>query len=122
MTDKLTRAVVEAFEKDVRTRYDLQEFSVNLLGFGGLPQAIELCNLVVKRRKHGTGTAVMHELCRFADHYDLPIRLTPASKGHHGTTSRARLVRFYRRFGFRENRGRYRDFTTMAGMIRPTQT
>lgn len=71
------------------------------------------------KRKMGLGTIAMQKFCAFADRYGLRILLTPALPGDtHGTTSRSRLVRFYKRFGFYENTGRKKDFSTRAGMIR----
>jgi len=37
---------------------------------------------------------------------------------HHGTTSSARLKKFYKRFGFRENKGRRYDAAVSDNMIR----
>ena len=45
--------------------------------------------------------------------------LTPGTTDrHNGTTSQARLKRFYKRFGFQENSGRRRDFAISSTMIR----
>jgi hypothetical protein len=61
----------------------------------------------------------MRELCEFADRHAAEIRLTPASKGDYAaTTSRARLVRFYKRFGFVKDRGQSHEFTTIPVLVR----
>jgi hypothetical protein len=61
----------------------------------------------------------MRELCDFADRHGVEIRLTPSSKGDHGaTTSRGRLIRFYKRFGFVEEKRRPGDFTPVPMMVR----
>lgn len=63
--------------------------------------AIELTWIIVQDRKQGVGTAIMRELCEFADRHAAEIRLKAASKGDYAaTTSRARLIRFYKRFDF----------------------
>jgi hypothetical protein len=41
---------------------------------------------------------------------------------HHGTTSSSRLKRFYKRFGFVENKGRSYDPSISDNMIRPART
>jgi len=75
-----------------------------------------------EQRKRGVGTAIMEALVRFADERNYSIILEPARHGYEGgTTSRARLVRFYKRFGFVENKGRHKDFTLPPGMVRRPQ-
>jgi GNAT superfamily N-acetyltransferase len=70
-------------------------------------------------RKQGVGTAVMNELVDYADRVGKRIFLTPGlPDDRHGTTSRGRLVKFYKRFGFVENKGRNKDFTLSPGMYR----
>lgn len=70
-------------------------------------------------RGEGEGSAVMGALCELADAHGAAMALTPSAD--FGASSKSRLVTFYRRFGFRENRGRARDFTTREAMIRPRQ-
>lgn len=69
------------------------------------------------RRGEGIGTAFMLDLCALADRLGLQIRLTPSTD--FGATSVDRLKRFYRRFGFVENKGRYKDWTFTETMYRP---
>lgn len=64
------------------------------------------------KRNQGHGSLIMRSLVAHADERGMRMRLTPALKDDNwGTTSRARLVRFYKRFGFVENKGRNKDFT-----------
>ena len=51
-------------------------------------------------RKSGVGTRAIERLEAFADQRSATIVLTPALADAGETTSRARLVRFYKRFGF----------------------
>jgi GNAT superfamily N-acetyltransferase len=84
-------------------------------------RAIWLAMLEVPRgnRKQGMGTAAMKELCAFADKVGKRIELNVADRDpNSGTTSRSRLIRFYRRFGFVPNKGRNKDFRTRASMYR----
>ena len=64
----------------------------------------------------------MQALCEHADKYGLRLTLTPAMKNDRmGTTSTNRLIRFYKRFGFVENKGRHSDFTANQQMLRLAQ-
>lgn len=68
-------------------------------------------------RKQGIGSAVMSEITRFADDNGLRTTLTASVYDqHYGTTSQARLKKFYKRFGFVENRGK--DFSISENMLR----
>ncbi len=112
---KLTPDDLAMFEDHMRSAYDLKVFHVSLTHHND----IELGNIIVNNKKQGTGTSVLMELCKFADYYNARIILTPGLKDpNHGTTSRNRLVRFYKRFGFVENKGQNKDFRIRAGMIR----
>jgi GNAT superfamily N-acetyltransferase len=73
----------------------------------------------VNDRKQGVGTAIMRELCDFADRNAAEISLKPASKGDYAaTTSSGRLVRFYKRFGFVVEKADPRGYTIIPRMIR----
>jgi hypothetical protein len=80
---------------------------------------IELARIIVPDRKQGTGTAIMRELCEFADRYSVRIRLTPASKGDYAaTTSRRRLNSLLQTIGFVEEKTRPGDFRPVPVMVR----
>jgi len=81
---------------------------------------LEYLQVLQRDQGQGKGTDAMRRLCAYADKWNKRILLTPSEKSTAtGTTSRSRLVKFYRQFGFELNRGRDRDFTTRAAMIRP---
>jgi GNAT superfamily N-acetyltransferase len=86
---------------------------------------IELSAILVDKenRKQGAGSGAMRDLCEYADDRQLIITLIPGVKDRHqGTSSRSRLVKFYKRFGFIENKGRNMDFAIGGGkMIRYPQ-
>ena len=82
---------------------------------------LRLDTLVVPKemQKIGKGTKAMEELTKIADTQSKLITLTPALTDKiHGTTSRSRLVKFYKKFGFVENKGRNKDFSISDGMYR----
>jgi len=80
---------------------------------------LDMLEVPKTERKQGIGTAVMTELVNYADQNNKRIVLTPGQQeDDRGTTSRSRLVKFYKRFGFIENKGRKKDFTISQGMYR----
>jgi GNAT superfamily N-acetyltransferase len=110
MSPKLTLAKVQKFESHIRKSHDGVFFELMVTHDFLVGNVIELIWIIVQDRKQGVGTAIMRELCEFADRHAADIRLTPASKGDYAaTTSRARLIRFYRRFGFVKDKGKQRS-------------
>jgi len=82
---------------------------------------IQLSLMVIwpEYRNKGIGSKVVDMICRFADEQAVKIVLTPAERrDHFGTTSKSRLIRFYRRFGFYLNKGRNKDYRISDTMIR----
>jgi GNAT superfamily N-acetyltransferase len=69
------------------------------------------------RRGQGLGTKAMEDLVAIADQHGLLMTLSPSTD--FGASSKERLKRFYRRFGFVSNKGRHKDFTLMDSMYRP---
>ena len=51
-------------------------------------------------RGQGLGTKLMNQLCAEADKHQVVLRLFPRPYGANNRTTRRRLVRFYKRFGF----------------------
>jgi GNAT superfamily N-acetyltransferase len=82
----------------------------------GHSNVITLHKIVAPVRSKGTGTKVMQELAALADRHGDIIALTP-SADFGGTKSR--LIKFYKRFGFVENKGRNRDYEISEDMYRP---
>lgn len=67
--------------------------------------------LVVNKgcRKHGIGTDVMRNVCKFADQTYSIIMLSTTDGL--GATSKGRLRKFYRQFGFVSNRGKTKVYS-----------
>lgn len=78
---------------------------------------IHLSRIVVPagERERGTGTAFMNDLTEYADATGKRIILSP-SNDFGGTKSR--LIDFYKRFGFVENKGRNKDYEVSESMYR----
>ena len=81
---------------------------------------IVLHNLRVEKdkRKQGLGSAFMEELCNKADSMGKTIELNLGDKSSGETTSKSRLIDFYRRFGFVRNFGRTKDYRLNCQMYR----
>ena len=77
---------------------------------------ITISNMVVKEdsRGKGIGTNILQDVLRYADKNGKRVLLTPTSE--YGT--KTKLTKWYKRFGFVENKGKNRDFTTLETMIR----
>jgi GNAT superfamily N-acetyltransferase len=79
---------------------------------------ITLSKIVVPQdvRNQGVGSQALQQLTDYADATGQRIVLSPSKD--FGATSMSRLTDFYKSAGFRPNKGRSRDFTTMESMIR----
>jgi len=79
---------------------------------------INLSRIVVPKEQRGTGigSGIMKQLVDYADATGSKITLTPSTD--FGGTSVSRLKDFYKQFGFIENKGRNKDFSTRETMYR----
>lgn len=108
---------VEAFQNSLREQLGLEGLHLYLDQQGDLVLGM----LVVPRdkRKQGLGSQAVEAVTAFADEQGLRVVLSPAVRDDSfGTTSRSRLVSFYKRFGFVENTGRNTNFGISEGMYR----
>ena len=101
-------------EQNVRAKFP----DVDLDFYGDKDKGYTLSKIIVPKnsRKQGVGKAVMSELTQAADNEGAVIKLTPSKD--FGATSTARLKKFYKQFGFVENKGRYKDFSIKETMYR----
>jgi GNAT superfamily N-acetyltransferase len=81
-------------------------------------KTISLDKIVVPKsvRGSGAGTKAMQQLVDYADQSGKRIELSPSTD--FGASSKSRLVEFYKKFGFKENKGKSKDFSTRHTMIR----
>jgi len=73
------------------------------------PNKIYLAEIKVPpgMRDQGIGTKIMLALQKYAQSVNLPLVLSPSpEKGQ-----KARLIRFYKGLGFKQNAGRYKDYS-----------
>jgi len=80
-------------------------------------KSIKLAKIVIKDefRGSGIGTEIMNDLVNYADKNKKIVTLT-ASADFGGNKNR--LVQFYKRFGFKLNKGIYKSYEYMDSMIR----
>lgn len=111
---------VTELEDQLSSKYGLENLS---LYDRGNDIVLNMIAVPKEKQKQGIGTKVMEELVSFADESGKRILLSPGLKdSNFGTTSRSRLVKFYKRFGFVENKGRNKDFQISEGMYREPQS
>ena len=70
------------------------------------------------KRKQGLGSAFMETLCNKADQLGKTIELNLGDRESGETTSKNRLIEFYKRFGFVRNFGRTKDYRLSCQMYR----
>ena len=80
-------------------------------------KSIKLARIVIKDefRGSGIGSDIMNDLIRYADNNKKIITLTPSSDFG---GNKNRLVQFYKRFGFKLNKGIHKSYEYMDTMIR----
>ena len=80
--------------------------------------SVDMIEVEKDNRKQGVGTAVMNDIVSYADANNKTLEALPGLQDDRkGTTSRGRLVNFYKRFGFVENKGRNKDFSRKSGAM-----
>jgi hypothetical protein len=125
----LTDEGVRAWGDALRAKHgdDVRELNLGLTANGDIN--FQLLSIDRGAQRAGLGSAVVRDVTRFADAHSKRIVLSPADKGFSSerdgsgaTTSRTRLVQFYKRFGFVENTGRNFDPAADGEMYRdPTE-
>jgi hypothetical protein len=108
---------IEIFKDKLLSKYKLEELTLS-----ENDTYIDLSNIVVSNKGIGEGTKIMKELICYANNKNKTVTLSPEKKPRNGTTSKARLIKFYKKFGFIENKGNnkvYEIFETMY--LNPTQ-
>jgi GNAT superfamily N-acetyltransferase len=108
---------------------NIDDFAANLEKKHGLSKlhlyerrdgSINLSQIEVPKanRKQGIGSGALQDIVDYADSQGKRVVLSTAQKFSGSTTSSARLKKFYKRFGFVENKGRNKDFTISDSMYR----
>jgi hypothetical protein len=76
-----------------------------------------LSRIVIKKefRSSGVGSKIMEDLIKYADQNKQIVALTPASDFG---GNKNRLIQFYKRFGFKHNKGVHKSYEFRDSMIR----
>ena len=100
--------------RNIKDKYPDVEIDI----YGDADRGYELGRIQVPKdqQSSGVGSQVMNDLIAAADAEGAKISLTPDTS--FGGTSVSRLKDFYKRFGFVENKGRNKDFSTRNTMYR----
>ena len=113
---KVTPATAQVgLEDALRAKYPDVKLSIS----GDAEKGFTLNRIEVPKagRGAGTGTKVMNDFTAMADAVGAPVRLSPSADFG---GSPARLREFYKRFGFVDNAGKNKDFSTRETMLRPS--
>lgn len=107
---------VEQLEKELLDKY--KGLKTLFLSASKGVLSIDMIEINLNERNKGIGSNVINDIIEYADANNMEIRLNPAVKdARTGTTSRNRLVKFYKSFGFIENTGRNIDYTKKSGTM-----
>jgi hypothetical protein len=85
----------------LKNKYDLKKLylSENL-------NEVSINNIIVNNKNNGIGSAIIQEIIDYADKNNKKVLLNAEVNKAEGTTSKNRLIKFYKRFSFVENKGR----------------
>jgi predicted GNAT family acetyltransferase len=117
MAKTAAKASLNHIEKKAFSKYGIKLIS----SVSRLKPNIKIDTLIVPRgiRKQGFGSDIMKKIGLIADKNKLHVSLDVAGRdSFSGTTSANRLIKFYRRFGFKPNVGRNSDFRFNEYMVR----
>ena len=98
--------------KGIKTKYidSLEKFNVYEFS-----NKISIDLIVIKDKNSGVGTKIMKEIVQYADNKNLTCVLSPSNEFG---GNKKRLIEFYKRFGFVENKGKNKEFGIFETMYR----
>lgn len=115
-SENIPEKEVDTLEKIVK-KYE--SMGVDIYAYdNGMAITLSTLRVPKENRNEGVGTNFMNELCDYADRTHKRIELNLGDKKPGGTTSKGRLIEFYRRFGFVRNFGRTIDYRLNCQMYR----
>ena len=99
----------------LKEKYNLKELTISKT-LNDNDDYITLDKIIMNDKGNGYGSIFMRDLCRWSDMYGKIICLTPDKS--FGASSVSRLQKFYKKFGFIENKGSKTDFNIREKMYR----
>lgn len=101
-----------SFITKLREKYKDSFSKINIYEFD---DKISIDLIVAKEMNSGMGTKLMNEVCAYADKTKKIIILSPSDEFG---GNKKRLIEFYKRFGFVENKGKNKIFGIFESMYR----
>ena len=101
-----------SFIKEIKEKYKNSFKTINIYEYNN---KISIDLIIAKEQNSGEGTKLMKDICEYADKSKKIIILSP-SDDFGG--NKKRLIEFYKRFGFVENKGKNKDFEIFESMYR----
>lgn len=105
------QTLIKNLQSKIQNQYDAK-VSISLSG-----NKIEIAKIIVNsdNRNNGVGTNIILDIVNFADSNKLTIVLTPSSDFGGNKT---KLISFYKKFNFVENKGKNKDYEISDTMYR----
>lgn len=113
--DKLKRDKVIFATDQIKGEYNIKELTISKT-ISDDDSYITLDKIIMNSKGNGLGSNFMRDLCSWADDHKVIICLTPSDT--FGASSTNRLKKFYKRFGFIDNKGSKTDFNHKESMYR----
>ena len=101
-----------SFIKEIKEKYKNSFKTINIYEYNN---KISIDLIIVKEKNSGEGTKLMKDICEYADKTKKIIILSPSDEFG---GNKKRLIEFYKRFGFVENKGKNKDFEIFESMYR----
>lgn len=100
------------FIKDIKEKYKEFFKTINIYEYSN---KISIDLIITKEKNSGYGTKLMQDICDYSDKNNKTIILSPSDEFG---GNKKRLIVFYKRFGFVENKGKNKDFEIFESMYR----
>ena len=101
-----------SFIKELKEKYKNSFKTINIYEYNN---KISIDLIIAKEQNSGEGTKLMKDICEYADKSKKIIILSPSDEFG---GNKKRLIEFYKRFGFVENKGKDKDFEIFESMYR----
>lgn len=119
-SENIPEKEIDTLDKIVE-KYELQGLNISVYDNGKNVITLSILRVPQDSRNQGMGSAFMEELCAYADRTKKDIELNLSDKEKGETTSKNRLIEFYKRFGFVRNFGRTKDYSRSCQMYRKSK-